>query len=80
MRSIIRRSAAVVTLTFAALMVACGSESPTAPSAPTFPRHTVGGTIGSGGRTSETPINTAAAADSGSTATNRGGGTFGSGA
>ena len=77
MRSIIRRSAAVATLAFAALIVACGSESPTAP---TSPRFDGGGTFGSGARTSETPVNTAAAADSGSTATNRGGGTFGSGA
>jgi hypothetical protein len=70
MRSIIRRSAAVATLAFAALTVACGSESPTLPSAPTSPRLD----------TSQTPPNTTAAADSGSTATNRGGGTFGSGA
>jgi hypothetical protein len=37
-------------------------------------------TFGSGARTSESPQNTTVAADSGSTATNRGGATFGSGA
>lgn len=77
MRSIICRFAAVATLTFAA---ACGRESPTAPSAPTSPSRDGGLTFGSGARTSESPPKTAAAADSGSTATNQGGGTFGSGA
>jgi hypothetical protein len=77
MLRIIRRSAAVATLAFAALAGACGSEIPTAPTSP--PRD--GGlTFGSGARASDSPPNTTAAADSGSTATNRGGGTFGSGA
>jgi hypothetical protein len=79
MQAIIRRSALAAALAFSVLTGACSGENPAgAAVAPSAPRLDGGLTLGSGSLTAPGP-NTTTAADSGSTATNRGGVTFGSG-
>lgn len=79
MSSIQRRAAVAAALAFGLIATACSSGTPTDPQlAPQHPRLDGGVTFGSGGRTSTDPENKMAA-DSVSTATDRGGVTFGSG-
>ena len=81
MQAIIRRSALAAALVVFVMTGACSGENPAGTAvAPSAPRLDGGATLGSGSRTfSEPTDNTTTAADSGSTATNRGGVTFGSG-
>lgn len=77
MRTISRVTLAALVLLFSVGIVACSGGSPTASStAPAGPHLESGIGFGSG---NVVPPNNNAAADSGSTATERGGSTFGSG-